>query len=173
MSNSTIVANLLRLIGLFCLQVLVFKQVGTAIGLYFNVLIYPLFLLLLPIRSATVVNIFIGFFFGLMIDWSYGGVGLHASAGVFGGFIRNTVIEFFAPKGGFPEKVPIASPRHISMQVFLSIASVFFALYLLWFFTVDELALASYVTIILKTTAAWILSMFFVWMYVLFLDPEQ
>lgn len=171
-SNATL-PTILRFLVLVGLQIFALKQVGNAIGVYFNILIYPLFLLLLPIRSLTTVNILLGFVLGLIIDWSYGSVGVHASAGVFGGFIRNFCISFFAPKGGFSEKIPVASPHHITWQVFLSIAATYFALYLFWYFSVDVFTMVEYITIILKTVTAWILTMLMVWLYTFIANPKQ
>lgn len=173
MNNSTIIANVLRFLGLIAVQVLALKQMGTSIGPYFNIILYPLFLLLLPRGSLTTVNIMLGFILGLLVDFSSGGAGIHAGAGVFGGAIRNYVFKIFAPKGGFSEKIPVVSPVHVTWQVFLSIAAVFFAAYLFWYFALDEFTLVHYVSITLKTVAAWFLSMFFVWLYCLIFTPDK
>ncbi len=62
------------------IQVLVFRQITVGWG-YFNyvhVMVYPLFILLLPIRTPDPLLIFLGFLLGFAVDIFYTSFGVLA-----------------------------------------------------------------------------------------------
>lgn len=59
------------------------------------------FLLFLPISLSTVVLMLLGFLMGISIDFFQNSQGLHASAAVFIGFIRNFWLDRITPQGGY------------------------------------------------------------------------
>lgn len=157
--NNVVQANLWRFIGLYIAQVLVFLQVSKAIGPYFNVFIYPLFVLLLPIMIPTSAAILLGTLMGVLVDYAHNSPGVHASASAFSAFCRPIILSTFEPKGGFSGKDPIPSPYHIGWQSFLQIASVYFFAHLFWYFAVSEFTLVYFGSISLKTMIALLASM--------------
>ncbi len=173
MNNSNaFLANLWRFLGLVAVQALVLRQLGTTVGEYFNVLLYPLFIFLLPMRTPTALSVFLGFAIGLTVDVMVGTIGLNASAGTWGGLWRAVVLGIYEPKGGFADKVIIPAPEHLGMQRFLNVAGTFFAGYLFWYFSVEVFAIVYLPTIILKTISGWMLSMLFVWLYCVMFNPK-
>ena len=78
--NNTTLTHSLRFIFLVFIQVLVFRQMTVGWGdfNYVHVMIYPLFILLLPIRISDPLLIFLGFILGLTIDVFYTSYGVHA-----------------------------------------------------------------------------------------------
>lgn len=148
------------------------KQFTLSVGAYFNVLLYPLFILFLPVQLATPYIVLLGFGIGIVVDIFYGSMGVHASTGAFSGLLRNFILLGFAPKGGFSGKEPIYSPYHFGWQQFLQVSAIFFALHLFWYFSVDAFTFVYFGAITLKTMAAWGLTMLFVVLYVAMFNPK-
>ena len=172
--NSSIFPSIWRFIGLVLAQGLLLKQIGTAIeSTYFNVLLYPLFILFLPLEMAAPYLVLLGFLVGLAVDMFYGVPGAHASAGAFSGLARGFVVGSFAPKGGFTSKEPIFSPAHVSWTVYLKGATAFFFLHLFCFFCVDAFTFVYFGSIIGKTLSALALTMIFVILFPAMFNPKN
>lgn len=172
-SGNIIFANLWRFLGLVAVQALVLKQLSTAVGSYFNVLLYPLFILLLPMKTPSSLASILGFAIGVAIDFIYQTPGLHASAGAFSGFARGFVLSVFAPRGGYSGKEPIPAPAYFGWQYFIPMSTVFFLLHLFWYFSVDSFTFVYAITIGAKTLAALLLTMIFVVLYAVMFNPKD
>ena len=172
MNSSFLFPNLWRFIGLVLLQGLVLQQVGTTAGPYFNVLLYPLFILFLPIELPTIYAVLLGFAAGMTVDLFYGSPGVHASAGAFSGFARAFIVKAFEPRGGFTSKEPIPAPSIFGWTWFLQVAGIFFLLHLFWYFSVEAFTFVFFTTISLKTAAAWVLTMLFTVFYGFLFNPK-
>ena len=98
--SDVIITNILRFLGLFLVQVLILVNVEINSS-YVNLYIYPLFLLLLPIRLQKVALLGIAFFVGISIDMFYDTAGVHAAACVFTAYIRSGVLLVIEPRGGY------------------------------------------------------------------------
>lgn len=171
--NSSVLPNVWRFIGMVLIQGLLLKQMGLAIHAEnFNVLIYPLFILFLPMQMAAPYLVMLGFAVGIAVDIFYETPGVHASAGAFSGFIRSFVITAFAPKGGFSPKEPIFAPVHVSWGTYLYGVGVFLFLHLFWYFSVDAFTFVFFGSIMLKTVIAWFISMIFVVLYTALFNPK-
>jgi hypothetical protein len=166
-------ANIWRYLIFTALQVLLFKQVAVTVGSYFNILLYPLAIFLLPIQLRTPYMVLLGFAIGFTIDIPYGSPGVHASAGAFSGFARGLLLMPYEPKGGFTGKEPIFAPQYFGWQRFLQTATMFYALHLFWYFSVDEFTFVYFGKIALKALASLILSMICVAFYVFLGSPKK
>jgi hypothetical protein len=172
--NSSTLASIWRFLGLVAVQALLLKQMGQAVNsTYFNVLLYPLFILFLPLQMAAPFVVLLGFAIGMAVDIFYASPGVHASAGAFSGFARSLVVGAFAPKGGFTPKEPIFAPVHVSWQTFVQGAAAFFFLHLFWYFSVDAFTFIFLGSIVVKTFAALGLTMIFVVLYAAMFNPKQ
>lgn len=171
--NSSVLPNVWRFFGLVLVQGLLLKQMGEAIhSTHFNVLLYPLFILFLPMQMAAPFLVLLGFGVGIAVDIFYQTPGVHASAGAFSGFMRSFVIAAFSPKGGFSAKEPIFAPVHVSWQTYLYGAGVFMFLHLFWYFSVDAFTFVYFGSILLKTMIAWVITMIFVVLYAAMFNPK-
>ena len=90
MMGSFNIAIIRRFLIIFILQVLVLKRVNISWEEfhYIFLFIYPLFILLLPIKISRSVQLLIAFIFGLGIDMFYDSPGLHTAALLFTSFIK-------------------------------------------------------------------------------------
>jgi hypothetical protein len=157
--NNVILSNVLRFLGLYLAQALVFKQASSAIGTYFHIIAYPIFVLLLPVMIPTSAAILLGVLMGVMVDFAYDTPGVHTSASAFSAFCRPLILAIFEPKGGFAGKDPVPSPHHIGWQTFLQVAAVYFFAHLFWYFSVSEFTFVYLGSISLKTIIALAVSM--------------
>ncbi len=171
--NSSILPNMWRFFGLVAVQGLLLHQISLSLGEYFNILLYPLFILFLPMQMSTPYLVGLGFLIGLAVDFPYMSIGVHASAGAFAGFVRPIVLAAFEPKGGYSGKEPIFSPYHFGWQMFLQVTALFFMLHLFWYFSVDAFTFVYFSTITLKTLAGWVLTMIFVVFYGFLFNPKN
>jgi hypothetical protein len=171
--STLLLPNFWRFVVTLAAQVLVFQQLGGLFGSYFNVFIYPIFILMLPLALPTVSTVVLGFVIGLALDLMVGTPGVHASAGTFSGFVRGLVIAFFEPKGGFSGKEVVIGPEYFGTQTFLQIAGLFYFAHLFWYFSAEQFTLVYFLTILLKTIAAWMLSMIFVVIYGTLFNPKR
>ena len=83
MNGSSITPQLLRFIGFVAVQSLLLNQMTDSVGPYFNVLLYPLFILFLPLQLPVPYLVLSGFAIGLAVDAFVPSWGIHASAGAF------------------------------------------------------------------------------------------
>lgn len=82
-----------RFIVLVPIQILVLDNIQF-MG-YINPMIYPLFVLTLPIRFPRWISLLLGFAVGLTIDVFSNSLGIHTFATVFLAFIRNPIISLY------------------------------------------------------------------------------
>ncbi len=92
--NSVLTNNIIRVVVFVLLQGLVLQRIylGGPSFNYFSVLIYPVVIMLLPLKTPRIALVFIGFLLGLTVDLFYGSLGVHASACLFIAFI---IANFF------------------------------------------------------------------------------
>jgi hypothetical protein len=172
MNNSLLLPNIWRFLGLSLIQLALLKPIDEVLGTPFQIFLWPLFILFLPIELGTPVVILLGFVFGMLVDWLYGTIGVHASAGVFSAYARPFILAIFEPKGGFSGREVIAAPAHLGWPRFLQICGVFFLAHLFWFFSVETFTFYYIGTILLKTAVAWLLTMAFALIYAFLFNPK-
>lgn len=173
--NNSILPSVWRFLVLVPVQGLLLERASELIHPYFNILLYPLFILLLPIQMPTTAVVLLGALIGFMVDIFYTSYGVHASAGAFSGWARTYVLAAYKPKGGtgYSGKTPVVSPVYFGWQWFLSVAAVFFALHLFWYFSVDAFTFVYFDSIALKTASAWALTMIFVALSCVLFEPKN
>ena len=120
--SDAIIANVLRFIGLFLVQVLILKNIDINTS-YVNLYIYPLLLIMLPIRINKLALLFIAFFLGLLVDLFYMTPGVHAAASVLIAFLRPALCDAMEPRGGYNQN---HSPNkyNFGMGWFLQFSSI-------------------------------------------------
>ena len=157
--NNIVLANLWRFIGLFLAQGLGFNQVSEVLGGYFDIYIYPLFILFLPILFPTSASVLLAFATGFLIDFYEGSYALHASAAAFSAFCRPIILAGFEPKGGYSGKSPVPTPEHIGWQTFIRLTAVYLFVHLFWFYSVSEFTFVYLGSILLRTLGALVISL--------------
>ncbi len=173
MSN-LVMTNVLRFLALVLIQVLILKNIniGGQSFDYIHLIIYPLFLILLPLRTPHSILVLLGFLIGLCIDAFYDTYGIHASASVFTGFIRPYVLKLFEPKGGYNLNYS-PTKRRLGFNWFLFYCSTMLVVHLFFYFSVDAFTFYYFYEITLRTISTFILSMLIILIYKFVFDPEE
>lgn len=89
----------LRFVLLILLQTLVFNQLEVGLGIH--PMIYPIFIMLLPFNTNSVLLLVLAFFMGLSIDVFSNTGGLHASALLIFALFRPIIFKLFSPRDGY------------------------------------------------------------------------
>jgi len=173
MSN-VVMTNLLRFVALVFIQALILKNInlGGQSFNYINIIIYPLFLILLPLRTPHSILVLLGFLIGIFVDAFYDSYGIHASAAVFTGFIRPYVLQIFAPKGGYNLNFSPTKSR-FGFNWFISYCSMMLFAHLFFYFSVDAYTFYYINEIFLRTVSTFIISMLIILIYKFLLDPAE
>ncbi len=171
--NRAITPHIIRFVGLLLLQVLVLKHItpGWEGFHYVQIFIYPLFIMLLPFRTPMVWLLLSAFAMGIIIDFFYDSIGLHASASVFVAYVRPAFLRWLVPRGGY---VISQSPTkdYLGWPWFLRYASLMLATHLFFYFSVEYFTFVYIVEILLKTAASFVASMIFILMAVSIFNPK-
>ncbi|MEL6635284.1 MAG: hypothetical protein AAFW73_11085 [Bacteroidota bacterium] len=172
--NSTLIAQALRFVFLVLLQVLVFKRLTLGGGNfnYVSVMVYPIFILLLPLRTPSALLIALSFLMGITVDLFYDSPGVHASAGVFMAWIRPGVLAILEPRGGYNLN-QIPAKRYLGINWFARYAALLLFGHLFFYFSVEAFTFVYIVDIFLRTLSSFVVSMVFVLIYQFLFDPGE
>lgn len=173
MFSNLYTATALRFLVLATLQVLVLSRIGVGEewARYFQVLLYPLVIMLLPVNLPTVVVLLISFVLGMVIDVPLGTLGIHSSALVLMGFARGLVLAILEPREGY--QVDNSPTRaEFGLTWFLSYSSILMAIHCFTFFAVEAFTFVYIGEILLRTIGSFSASMILVLLYVIILNPE-
>lgn len=152
-------------------QVVVFNSLQFSTIIY--MMIYPLFLLLMPFSLSAIAGMAIGFSYGIILDYFSNTFGLHASACIFIMYLRPTILSFIAPKNGY-DPILIPSVRDMGYFWFLYYAGIMMFLHNFWFFLFEYFSLSKFFLVLLKSFASVFLTVLFmlIWQFV-FLRPSK
>lgn len=172
--SSTVFANGIRFIVLVLVQGLLLKRVefGGEFFEYIHILIYPLFILLLPLRTPTTLVIGLSFLIGISVDLFYWSLGVHAAAATATGFLRQGLLAVLQPRGGYnllhsPTKMRMGAPW------FFRYAAYIMVFHLFYYFSVEAFTFVYIKDILLDTVVSFIFSMLVLMMYVFIFDPTE
>lgn len=169
--NDVIISNSLRFLGLFFVQVLILINVDINTT-YVNLYIYPLIILLLPIRIQNVLLLVIAFLLGLSVDMFYDTTGVNAAAMVLTAYLRPMVLSAIKPKGGYDQN-HVPTKNQFGASWFLRYAGILFFIHLFAVFFLETLTFSGFGTLILKTILSFLLSMVLVIIYMFLFNPKK
>ncbi|MEZ4937807.1 MAG: hypothetical protein R2799_09470 [Crocinitomicaceae bacterium] len=161
----------IQFILLIVAQIVVFNSLQFSTLIY--IMIYPLFLLLLPFNLGVIMGMGIGFIFGLLVDYFSNTFGLHASASLLVMYLRPALLKFISPKNGY-DPILIPSIRDMGYFWFLYYASIVLFIHHFWFFLFEFFSFSNLFWILLKSILSLFFGLFFmvIWQF-LFLRPSK
>ena len=172
--NSVILINIRRFIVLLLVQVLFLKQFAPNLGSfqYMEIILYPLFLILLPIRTPHSILVLLGFVLGLSVDIFYDSPGVHAAASVFTAFIRPLIIRLTQSRDSYNLN---QSPtmRNFGRNNFLIYAAVMLLIHLFTYFSVEAFTFVYIKQILLRTFSSFVFSLILLIMYMFVFNPKE
>ena len=155
--------SIIRNIGLFLLlvtiQVLLMDNIQFS-G-YVNPYIYLLFIILLPIETPSWLLLLISFFSGLVVDIFTGIPGLHASATLFAGFLRPSILAVIAPRDGY-EKGELPGIRQFGFRWFIIYVSLMIIIHHSALFYLEVFSLVHFFMTLLRVLLSTIFSISFI-----------
>ncbi len=174
MNSNTIINYTFRWILILTVQVLLLKRIDMMGGwfYYMSILLYPILIIILPLRLSTITVMAIGFLTGLYIDMFYDSLGVHASACVFLGFTRGIVLAIISPREGY--NVSYSPTIHqFGLLWFVRYTSILMGLFLFFYFSMEAFTFYYIFDIIGKTIISFIVSMIFIIIYMFIFNPKE
>jgi len=141
--NNIVITNIVRFLVLGLVQVFILRNVVATGGVFwenFQIIIYPVFIMLLPFRTPKVAVLALAFVMGFIIDSFYNSFGIHASACVFMAYLRFFALNWLEPKGGYNDDYSPTKQR-LGLGWFMGYSAILLFGYLLWYFSVKPLPL--------------------------------
>jgi hypothetical protein len=172
--NNIVVINGLRFLVFTLIQLLVLKRASSGWEgfFYLNVLLYPLFILLLPLRTPKALIVFLGFLLGLSIDIGYGSIGVHAGTCVATAYLRSYVLKWTEPREGYNVN---HSPNfhHLGAPWFLRYSAILMFFHIFIYFWIDAFSHIYFLDIVLKTAYTFVFSMFIIFVFMFLFNPKN
>ncbi|MEM6396481.1 MAG: hypothetical protein AAF741_09050 [Bacteroidota bacterium] len=174
MSNQIWRNSLIRFIVILLFQIFLFKQI--AFGLFGEnisfVLVYPVFILMLPFGVFEPIIILCGFAMGLATDFIYDTLGIHAAAATFTAFVRPRVFKLLSPARGYDPKLsPV--PRDMGWYWFNICLGLILFINLFAFFLLQTFAPQFFFQILMKAIASTLVSFPFIILGIVILNPRS
>lgn len=172
--GSLIVKNFFRFLIVFLLQAFVLMSLTISYPVLdnINIIIYPIVIMMLPLRTPNALILLIAFALGILLDLFYNSPGVHASATVLIAFIRPFVLSWLEPRGGYTVE---SSPtmREYGSSWFILYASILLFIHLFFLFSVQAFTFVYILEILLKTVMSFIVSMIFILIYMYLFNPKE
>lgn len=152
-------------------QGLIFGQLELGWGIH--IMIYPLYILMLPFEIGAIALMFIGFLTGLSVDFFMNTFGLHASAGLLVAYMRPQLYRLFSPRDGYDilMEPTIAS---LGFKWFLSVSGIAVLTHHLWFFILELFRFSDFFYMLQKTIISSVLTLLiFILIQVFFFKKEK
>ena len=166
MNNNSILSISIHAAILMSVQVLLLLNFAIPFGSNFSltIYIYPLIIILLPLSTSRSAVLIISFVLGLIIDFFYQSLGVHASALVLLAFLRPYILAILEPRGGYrADNTPNSSNYGLSW--FLSYSALMLLIHLLTYFSIDAFSLLFIVKILVNTIISFIASYLIICLY--------
>jgi len=166
--NSTLLVNIIRFVIIYLFQVFILFNVTMLEDV--NLYLYPIIILLLPLRIAPGLLIGIAFAVGALVGINYNAPGEHAAATVLIAFLRPTVLTFLEPRGGYtPKHAP--TRFHFGLSWALQYTTILIAIHILMLSFVETLSFTT--TTAFKFVVNSILAILMIMLYQLLFNPKE
>ena len=147
------------MILIYLFQVLILKRIdiNPSGSSYFHFIVYPIVILMLPVKTPKSLTIIIGFIFGLAVDMFYDSPGVHASALTFIAFIRPFILKFLEPVDGYSINA-IPSVKEFKLVRFFIYGGILLFIHLFFYFSVEAFSFVYIFEILIRSIASFIIS---------------
>ena len=157
--NKYFLQNIIRIIILFLVQVLVFKQMTFTVDnkIFIHFFVYPLTILLLPIKTPRMLLMISAFIIGLGLDVFYDSIGVHAAALIFTAYIRNIIIAIIEPFEGYNIN-DVPTIKNMGLGWFVYYLSIGLFIHIFVYFSIEAFSFVYFFEIILNSIFSFIVS---------------
>lgn len=137
-----------RFVFLVLTQALVLNHIEVGGGSL--IMIYPLFVLLLPVEMNVFMMLFLSFLLGLSVDAMSDTFGLHASAALGMAYFRPVIFKLFASRDGY-EGLVETNIHVMGIAWFIKTFGVLLLIHHFWFFLLELFKLNELLFVAQKT----------------------
>lgn len=138
----------LRFIFFVLVQVLILNQMEVGWGT--QLMIYPLFIALLPVELGMFSALIVSFVLGLCIDMLSDTYGLHASSAVVVAYLRPMIYKLFSPRDGY-DQIEETTVHEMGFSWFLKAFGLLLFIHHLWFFLLEIFKINETLFVLQKT----------------------
>jgi len=128
------------------------------INAYFNPMIYPVMIMMLPFELNILITMLVAFVLGISVDAFSNTFGLNASAAIVVGYLRPTILNLLKPRDGY-DPVLLPSIHDMGKLWFLTYASVILFIHHFWFFIIEIFRFVQFFQILGITTLSMLFSL--------------
>ena len=146
--NNNIVVHIFRFLIFVLIQSLVLNSLE--IGLGIQLMIYQLFIVLLPFETSLPILLLVAFVMGFSIDSISNTFGLHTSSLLVVAYLRPFVFNMFSPRDGY-DPLKEASIFEMWQRWFISVFGILILIQHLWFFTLEMFNISETLYVLQKT----------------------
>lgn len=125
---------------------------------YFNPMIYPIMIILLPFEISTIAGMIIALLLGLSVDAFSNTFGLHASSALLIGYLRPTIMRYLRPRDGYDSSL-LPTVHDMGLFWIIGFAGVLTFVHHLWFFSFEIFRFDLIFIILLKTLSSALISL--------------
>jgi hypothetical protein len=146
--KNTFVFYTVWFVALIVAQILVFNQFELGFGIH--VMVYPMFILMMPFTARPIALLLLSFTAGFIIDWYTNSFGLHSSAAVLLAYVRPRLYKILEPREGYDVlRKPLL--RDMGRSWFITIYLFGLVIHHFWFFTLEIFKFSEVLFILRKT----------------------
>ncbi len=158
--NNIRLTNIFRFIILVLVQVLMLQniRIGNPGSIWesMHIIIYPIFIFLLPFDTKRWLLVFLGFLIGITVDVFYGTIGVHAAAGCLTGFLRPIMLKLQEPKGGYGQGSP--TKYRLGLGAYVRYTGIMLLIHLVWYFSMQYFSVVYIYDITISSLLSFIFS---------------
>lgn len=143
-----IIKHSVRFVLLVLIQTLFLNQLEIGWGI--QLMVYPLFIVLLPFEMATIPMLLLAFAMGMSIDGISNTYGLHTASLLLVTYMRPAIFKLFAPRDGY-DNLKEGTSFHMGMRWFISVYGTMLLVHHLFFFIVELFRFSDFLFILRKT----------------------
>ncbi len=163
----------IRFVILVLLQVVIFKRIEFTTGIfaYTQFFVYPIWIMLMPIRIPKPLILIGAFIMGLVIDMFYDSLGVHAATLVFMAFIRDFILNLVEPEVGYDPNISF-NLKKIGLLWYASYIGIFLLIHLFVYFSVEAFSFVYMEEILISTVMSLIFSSLLMIILILIFNPK-
>ena len=143
-----ILKHSIRFVALFIIQAFILNQLEIGWGI--QLMVYPLFIMLLPFDLGLIYLMLIAFGMGMLIDAVSNTYGLHTSSLVLFAYLRPVIMKIFSPRDGY-EKMREGNIFEMGTRWFVYVFGGLLAIHHFWFFLMEIFRLDELFFVLQKT----------------------
>lgn len=129
-----VIKHIIRFILLVVIQTLVLNQLEIGFGI--QLMVYPLFIVLLPFELGVVSILLLAFVMGIAIDAISNTYGLHTSSLLLVAYLRPIIFKMFSPRDGY-DSLKEGNIYEMGTRWFIYVYGMLLLIHHFWFFTLE------------------------------------